>query len=219
MGLPGPESILDSRSAQKFSLWFDEYCVAGTAAPLARRLGPGLLADALPAGSDARPPLPRPAAAAFADEEPLTPPPSDDARIFFAGLPSPSSASVVRRCEVDAPVDALADDPAAQPSAAAGGVLSNELIATTSSLNTSCGSDLANSARDSLDRIYSAAQLNNNRLIDDPSGVSFHTCTNNGVAGICWVTRLHSAMASSVASHSPSIPRSCPSFHTPMRTS
>jgi hypothetical protein len=92
-------------------------------------------------------------------------------------------------------------------------------MATTSSLNTSWGSDRANSARDSLDLIYSAAHERRSLRIDEPSGVSFQTCTSSGVAGMCCVTRRHSAMASSVASQSPSTPSSWPSFHTPMSTS
>lgn len=53
--------------------------------------------------------------------------------------------------------------------------LSSELIATTSSLKTPCGSDRANSARESDERMYSAAQESSSFLMDEPSGVSSHT--------------------------------------------
>lgn len=92
-------------------------------------------------------------------------------------------------------------------------------MATTSSLSTSWGSERANSVRESLDRMYSAAHESSSLRIDEPSGVSCQTCTNRGVAGMCWVMRRHSDMASSEPSQSPSMPSSWPSFQTPMSTS
>lgn len=86
---------------------------------------------------------------------------------------------------------------------AGGAVVSNELIVTTSSLKTSWGNDLANSALASEDLIYSAAQDSRRTRMEEPSGVSLQTWMRRGVAGMRPVVRRHSTIASSVCSHSP----------------
>lgn len=86
---------------------------------------------------------------------------------------------------------------------AGGAIVSNELIVTTSSLKTSWGSDLANSALASDDLIYSAAQDSRRTRMEEPSGVSRQTWMRRGVAGMRPVVRRHSTIASSVCSHSP----------------
>lgn len=67
--------------------------------------------------------------------------------------------------------------------------------------------------------MYSAAQDKSRSRIDDPSGVSLHTCMSSGVAGILSVSLRHSFMASSVFSQSPSTPSLWPRFQRPTKDS
>lgn len=97
--------------------------------------------------------------------------PASDVRGFLTGRLSVSSGSAFGAGRRSAPDVEM---PATMSSGTIGG-LSNELIATTSSLNTSWGSDRANSARDSDDLIYSAAHERRSLRIEEPSGVSFQT--------------------------------------------
>lgn len=89
----------------------------------------------------------------------------------------------------------------------------------TSSLRTSWGRDLANSARVSDALMYSAAHDSSSLRIDEPSGVSSQTWMSSGVAGMCFVMRLQSNMAAKALSQRPSISNMWPSFQTPMSTS
>lgn len=153
---------------------------------------------AFPAGSETREVLPfRPAAFVLmeADAEPLGM--ISEVRCFLAGradtAPSPSTVSrwlAFRRFPAVGPaVVASGGDEAEAVAGSSGmswmaGPVSRELIATTSSLSTSWGRDLANSARELDDRMYSAAHDRRSFRIEEFSGVSFQAWTRRGVAGM-----------------------------------